>query len=35
MFKKATKTNGEIMEVDVINLFGFTLRDSISKWGKN
>jgi hypothetical protein len=26
---------GETMEVDIINLFGFTLNDSISEWGKN
>ncbi len=25
VFKKAIKTNGEIMEVDISNLFGFTL----------
>ncbi len=29
MFKKAIKTNGEMMEVDIINLFGFTLKDYI------
>ncbi len=23
------------MEVDIINLFGLTLQDNISKWGKN
>jgi hypothetical protein len=23
------------MEVDIINLFGFTLRDNISEWGEN
>jgi hypothetical protein len=27
VFKKAIKANGEIMEVDIINLFGFTLKD--------
>jgi hypothetical protein len=25
IFKKAIKANGETMEVDIINLFGFTL----------
>ncbi len=30
VFKKAIKTNGEIMKVNIINLFGFTLRDNIS-----
>jgi hypothetical protein len=35
VFKKAIKANGEIVEVDIINLFGFTLRDSISEWGEN
>ncbi len=29
MFKKAIKTNGEMVEVNVINLFGFILRNSI------
>jgi hypothetical protein len=33
--KKVINANGETMEVDIINLFGFTLRDNISKWGKN
>jgi len=35
IFKKAIKANGEIVEANIINLFGFTLRDSISKWGEN
>jgi hypothetical protein len=30
-FKKAIKVNGELVEVDIINLFGFILGDSISK----
>jgi hypothetical protein len=34
ILKKAIKANGEIMKVDIINLFGFTLRDNISKWGE-
>jgi hypothetical protein len=25
VFKKGIRTNGEIVEVDIINLFGFTL----------
>ncbi len=29
IFKKAIKTNGEIVEVDIINLFGFTFKDNI------
>jgi hypothetical protein len=32
---KAIKTNGETMETKIINLFGFTLMDKISKWGEN
>jgi hypothetical protein len=35
MFKKAIKVNGEPVEVDIINLFGFIFRDSISEWGEN
>jgi hypothetical protein len=35
VFKKAIKANGETMEVEIINLFGFTLQDNISKWGEN
>jgi len=35
VFKKAIKTNGEIMEVNIINVFGFTLRDNIFKWDEN
>jgi hypothetical protein len=35
VFKKAIKTNGEIVEVDIINLFGFTLKDNIFEWGEN
>jgi hypothetical protein len=33
VFKKAIKTNGEMVEVDIINLFGFTFKDNISEWG--
>jgi hypothetical protein len=35
LLKNALKTNGEIMEADIINLFGFTLMDSIIEWGEN
>jgi hypothetical protein len=35
VLKKAIKANGETMEVDIINLFGFTLKDNISKRGEN
>jgi hypothetical protein len=34
IFKKAIKVNGETMEVDIINLFGFTFRDNIFEWGE-
>jgi hypothetical protein len=35
MFKKAIKANGKIMEVDIINLFGFTFRNNIFAQGEN
>ncbi len=35
IFKKAIKANGETTEVDIINLFGFTLEDNILEWGEN
>ncbi len=35
VFKKAIKANGETMEVDIINMFGFTLRNNIFEWGEN
>jgi hypothetical protein len=35
IFKKTIKINGEIIEDDIINLFSFTLRDSIFEWGEN
>jgi hypothetical protein len=35
VFKKAIKTNGETLEVDIINLFGFTIKDNIFEWGEN
>jgi hypothetical protein len=34
MIKKAIKANGEIVEVDIINLFGFAFRDNIFEWGE-
>jgi hypothetical protein len=34
-FKKASKINGETIESKIINLFGFTLKDSFFEWGKN
>jgi hypothetical protein len=34
IFKKTIRVNGETMEADIITLFGFILRDNISKWGK-
>jgi hypothetical protein len=34
IFKKVIKTNKETMEVNIINLFTFTLKDNILKWGK-
>jgi hypothetical protein len=35
VFKKAIKANVETVEVGIMNLFGFTLRDIIFEWGKN
>ncbi len=35
VFKKAIKANGEMMEVDIINLFRFTFKDSIFEWGES
>jgi hypothetical protein len=35
VFKKAIKTNGEIIESNIINLFGFTIEDSVFEWGEN
>jgi septin family protein len=34
MFKKAIKANGETMEANIINLFCFTFKDNIFKWGE-
>jgi hypothetical protein len=33
VFCRAIQANGENNDVDIINLFCFTLRDAISKWG--
>jgi hypothetical protein len=33
VFKKVIKANGEIVNEDINNVFGFTLRSSIFKWG--
>ncbi len=35
MFKKAIKVNGEMVEANIINQFGFTLIDNMFKWGEN
>ncbi len=35
VFKKATKANDEIVESDIINLFGFTFGDIVFEWGEN
>jgi len=35
VFKKAIKANGEIVEANIINMFGFTFKDNISEHGKN
>ncbi len=35
ILKKTIKAKGEIVEVNIINLFGFILKYNISKWGEN
>ncbi len=35
VFKKVIKVNGEIVEANIINMFGFTLKDNIFEWGQN
>ncbi len=35
VFKSTTKTNGEIEDEDIVNMFLFMLRDIILKWGQN
>ncbi len=32
VLKKAIKDNGETMEVDIINMFGFTFKNSLFEW---
>jgi hypothetical protein len=34
IFKKAIQVNGETMEVDIINLYGFTFKNNIFEWGE-
>jgi hypothetical protein len=34
VFKKAIKVNGETIESNIINLFGFTFKDNIFEWEK-
>jgi hypothetical protein len=35
VFCKAIQANGENNDVDIINLFCFTLHDAIFQWGEN
>jgi hypothetical protein len=35
VFKKVIRANGETVEGDIINMFGFTLRDVILEWSIN
>jgi hypothetical protein len=35
VFQKAIHANGEKHDVDIMNLFCFTLKDANPKWGKN
>jgi hypothetical protein len=35
VIKKAIEANVEMVEANIINLFGFTIRDNIFEWGKN
>ncbi len=34
VFCKAIQANGEMSDVGIVNMFCFTLRDTISYWGK-
>jgi hypothetical protein len=34
IFKKTIKANGEMVEINIINLIGFTLKDTIFEWGE-
>jgi hypothetical protein len=33
-FKKTIQANGDTMEANIINMFGYTLQNKISKWGE-
>jgi hypothetical protein len=35
VFKKVIKAYGKTIKVDIINLFSFTLKKKILKWGEN
>ncbi len=35
VLKKTMKVNGETMEANITNLFGFILRENILEWGEN
>ncbi len=35
IFKKTIKGNGEMVEINIINLIGFILKDTIFEWGEN
>jgi hypothetical protein len=35
VFKKAIKVNGETMEANIINMFGFTFKDNVYEWVEN
>ncbi len=35
VLKKAIIVNGEIMELNIINMFGLTFKDTIFEWGEN
>jgi hypothetical protein len=34
VFKQAIKANKKILEADIFNMFGFTLRNNILEWGE-
>jgi len=35
VFKNAIKANGETIEFNIINFFGFTFKDNMFEWGEN
>jgi hypothetical protein len=35
IFKKTIKANGEMVEINIINIIGFILKDTIFEWGGN